>query len=113
VPVFAPRPDHVRERRQALFEESLKMALRRMLMASGLVVAMAGCASNTFAPNYQSNNTDILRIGGERPDAAAPAIEDLGSFCVQTTQQWNDQGKTPDGQRLWVKSTLRQAVACR
>ena len=81
------------------------MALRRMLMASGLVVAMAGCASNTFAP--------ILRSGGERPDAAAPAIEDLGSFCVQTTQQWNDQGKTPDGQRLWVKSTLRQAVACR
>ncbi|WP_110656312.1 hypothetical protein [Salinicola halimionae] len=89
------------------------MALRRMLMASGLVVAMAGCASNTFAPNYQSNNTDILRIGGERPDAAAPAVEDLGSFCVQTTQQWTDQGRTPDDQRLWVKSTLRQAVACR
>ena len=39
-------------------------------------------------------------------------VENLGSFCFHTTQQWNDQGKTPDGQRLWVKSTLRQAVAC-
>ncbi|WP_106420375.1 hypothetical protein [Salinicola tamaricis] len=88
------------------------MALRHILFAALTALAVGGCASNTFAPNYQSNNTDVLRIGGERPEAAAPAVENLGSFCVQTTQQWNDQGKTPDGQRLWVKSTLRQAVAC-
>ncbi|WP_189442652.1 hypothetical protein [Salinicola rhizosphaerae] len=89
------------------------MALRRFLLACGVVSLTAGCASNTFAPNYQSTNTDILRIGGDRPDATAPAVEDLGSFCVETTQQWNDQGRTPDDQRLWVKSTLRRAVPCR
>lgn len=75
------------------------------------VVALAGCAT-TIAPTYTTSNPDIMRIGGSKPENAAPVVENSGSFCVETTEQWNDHGKTPDGQSLWAKDTIRRVVPC-
>ena len=89
------------------------MPLRRclpILLATGL---LAGCASNTIAPRYTSDNPDILRIGGERPSNPDVVVENAGSYCLQVTERWNDHGRTPDGQTLWAKDTQRKVVPCR
>ncbi|QJQ93830.1 MULTISPECIES: hypothetical protein [Halomonadaceae] len=41
----------------------------------------AGCASNTIAPRYTSDNPDILRVGGERPANPEVRTENAGSYC--------------------------------
>ena len=53
-----------------------------------------------------------MRIGGERPVSADPRTEDAGSYCLETTERWNEHGRTLDGQTLWAKDTLRRVVPC-
>jgi hypothetical protein len=74
-------------------------------------LSLAGCAT-TIAPTYTTSNPDIMRIGGDQPEKPAPVVENSGSFCVETAEQWNEHGKTPDGQTLWAKDTLRRVVPC-
>ncbi|MCP1315288.1 MULTISPECIES: hypothetical protein [unclassified Halomonas] len=81
-----------------------------MLLATVLV---AGCASTTVAPRYTSSNPDVLRVGGERPANADPRTEDMGSYCLETSERWNEHGRTPDGQTLWAKDTLRKVMPCK
>jgi hypothetical protein len=75
------------------------------------VATLAGCAT-TIAPTYTTSNPDIMRIGGSKPENPAAVVENSGSFCVETSEQWNDHGKTPDGQSLWAKDTIRRVVPC-
>jgi hypothetical protein len=51
-------------------------------------------------------------VGGEQPPNSAPTVENAGSFCVQVSEVWHSDGKTPDGQKLWSKDTLRKVVPC-
>ncbi len=81
------------------------------VMLSGLALLLTGCASNTIAPSYQISNPNI-QIGGERPVDVAPTVENTGSFCLQISDKWHNDGKTPDGQVLWAKNTVRQVVPC-
>ncbi|WP_447529482.1 MULTISPECIES: hypothetical protein [unclassified Vreelandella] len=88
------------------------MLLCRFLPALLATLLVAGCASSTVAPRYTSSNPDIMRVGGERPSNPDPRTEDLGSYCLESTERWNEQGRTPDGQTLWAKDTLRKVVPC-
>ncbi|HSP31843.1 MAG TPA: hypothetical protein VLO13_07545 [Halomonas sp.] len=88
------------------------MPLRRCLPALLLTVLVAGCASSTIAPSYTTDNPDIMRIGGDRPANRDTTVESAGSFCLETSERWNDHGRTPDGQTLWAKDTMRKVVAC-
>jgi hypothetical protein len=87
------------------------MALHRSVAVIALVSVVSGC-TNTIAPTYTSHNPDIMQIGGSQPVSPDPAVENVGSFCVQTTEVWKADGKTPDGQSLWSKDTLRTVVPC-
>ena len=42
-----------------------------------------------------------MRIGGETPGNKEPEILNLGSYCLQVTDKWKNDGKTPDGQAIW------------
>lgn len=75
-------------------------------------LALAGCAGSTITPNYQSTNTEALRIGGKQPPASEPLVENMGSYCLQTMEVWHQDGKTPDGQALWTKDSKRNIVPC-
>jgi|TARA_R110000851_G_scaffold173766_1_gene320060 hypothetical protein len=54
-----------------------------------------------------------MRIGGERPANRDASVESAGSFCLETAERWNEHGRTPDGQTLWAKDTLRKVVPCK
>ena len=82
-----------------------------ILCALALSAALAGCASNTIVPNYATSNPNI-QVGGERPADVGPNVENAGSFCLQVTEIWHQDGKTPDGQALWAKDTQRKVVPC-
>ncbi|MFG6160135.1 hypothetical protein ACGTNG_15130 [Halomonas sp. 1390] len=88
------------------------MAFRRILPVMGVVALLTGCAGGAIAPNYTSENPDIMRIGNERPADPQVTTESLGSYCVKVTETWSEQGETPDGQRLWALSTQRTVVPC-
>ncbi|MFB9145501.1 hypothetical protein ACFFU2_03005 [Halomonas alkalicola] len=89
------------------------MPLRRCLPVLLVAALAAGCASNTtIAPRYTTENPDVLRIGGERPASPDPRVENAGSFCLEVTERWSEHGRTPDGQMLWAKDTLRKVVPC-
>ena len=88
------------------------MDFRRSFAVMALVAMTAGCAT-TIAPTYNSQKPDIMRIGGDRPTDPAPVVENTGSFCVQTTDTWHEDGETPDGQTLWAKDTVRKVVPCK
>ena len=84
------------------------------LKLSGLVLLTAtvtGCASNTIVPNYEASNPNI-QVGGEKPADVAPTVENAGSFCLQVAELWHEDGKTPDGQKLFAKDTQRKVVPC-
>lgn len=87
------------------------MLFRRSLAAIALVSLVAGCAT-TIAPTYTAEKPDIMRIGGDKPATPEAKLESAGSFCVQTSDSWHDDGKTPDGQTLWAKNTARKVVPC-
>lgn len=74
--------------------------------------ALGGCAGNTIAPDYSSTDPNV-HIGGEQPEDDGSKIEDIGSFCMEVTQKWHEDGKTPDGQKLWSRDTYRKVVPCR
>jgi hypothetical protein len=75
-------------------------------------VAISGCTTSAIKPNYTSTNMDLMRIGGEKPVDEQPEIINMGSYCLQVTQKWKMNGKTPDGQAIWSKDTLRATIPC-
>ena len=87
------------------------MTLFRCLAVALLAAVAAGCAT-TITPSYSSQKPDIVRVGGDRPSDPQPSMENTGSFCVETAERWHQDGKTPDGQSLWAKDTIRRVVAC-
>lgn len=74
---------------------------------------LAGCGAATIQPNYASTNPDLMRIGGDSPGNREPEIVNMGSYCLQVTDKWKVDGKTPDGQTIWSKDTFRKVVPCR
>lgn len=78
-----------------------------------IAVFMAGCATTTVTPNYTSTNTELMRIGGEKPGDKEPEIVNMGSYCLQVADKWKADGKTPDGQTIWSKDSFRKVVPCR
>lgn len=84
----------------------------RLLAACIVIVALVGCGAATIKPNYTSSNTDLLRIGGEKPEDKSPETINMGSYCLQVADQWKEAGKTPDNQIIWSKDTFRKVVPC-
>jgi hypothetical protein len=78
-----------------------------------LAVTLAGCSAATINPNYSSANPDLMRIGGEAPEDKGAEIVNMGSYCLSITDKWKADGKTPDGQAIWSKDSLRRAIPCR
>ncbi len=72
---------------------------------------LGGCAGNTIAPSYATTNPN-LQVGGAKPVDLAPTLENAGSFCLEITEKWHEDGKTPDGQKLFAKDTARKVVPC-
>ncbi|MBM4227763.1 MAG: hypothetical protein FJ164_08470 [Gammaproteobacteria bacterium] len=72
---------------------------------------LSGCAGNTIAPSYATTNPNI-QVGGQKPVDLAPTLENAGSFCLEITEKWHEDGKTPDGQKLYAKDTARKVVPC-
>jgi hypothetical protein len=82
-----------------------------LLSLSIIALLIAGCTGNTIVPTYEISNPDI-QVGGERPLDLAPTVENAGSFCLEVTEKWHNDGKTPDGQALWATDTTRRVVPC-
>ncbi len=82
-----------------------------LIFLSVILMLITGCASNIIAPNYEISNPNI-QVGGERPLDVAPTLENAGSFCLEVTEKWHNDGKTPDRQALWAKDTTRRVVPC-
>jgi len=72
---------------------------------------LAGCGGGTIRPDYGSSNPN-LQVGGGKPEDGAPAIENAGAFCLEVREVWDEDGKTPDGERIYTRDTLRRAVSC-
>ena len=79
-----------------------------VITLTALTLLTSGCAT-TIAPTYNSQKPDILRIGGDSPTNPDPVVENTGSFCVETTESWHEDGETPDGQTLWAKRHCAQS----
>ena len=86
------------------------MQLRFPILA-GVVALTAACASNTIVPNYAASNPN-MKVGNERPEDSTETIENAGSFCLQISEKWHKDGKTPDYKALWSKDTFRKVVPC-
>jgi len=86
------------------------MILHRCLSVFVLAAVASGCAS-TIAPEYTTEKPDIMRIG-DRPQDTAAVTDKAGSFCIETTEKWHNDGSTPDGKTLWAKDTLRKVIKC-
>lgn len=87
--------------------------LRVVCVCAVVAVALTGCGEKTVNPNFSSANPELLRIGGEKPEDKGPEIINMGSYCLSVTEKWKADGKTPDGQMLWSKDSLRKAIPCR
>jgi hypothetical protein len=74
-------------------------------------LTFGGCASNTITPDYSSTDPNV-QVGGEQPADTAPTKEDIGSFCMEVSQKWHEDGETPDGKKLWSRDTFRKVVPC-
>jgi len=83
----------------------------RTAILSGCMLLCAACASNTIVPTYETSNPHI-KVGDPAPVDVGPTIENAGSFCLEITEKWHQDGKTPDGQPLWAKDTARRVVPC-
>jgi hypothetical protein len=86
---------------------------RVLFVCAAIAVIFAGCGMDTIKPNYTSTNPDLMRIGGDRPGDKEPEIVNMGIYCLQVTEKWKADGKTPDGQTIWTKDSLRKAIPCR
>jgi len=82
-------------------------------VCAAISVTISGCGVPTVNPNYSSANPELMRIGGEKPGDKGPEIVNMGSYCLSVTEKWKADGKTPDGQTLWTKDSLRKAIPCR
>ena len=83
---------------------------------AAIAVTLGGCSlmpPSTINPNYTSANPELMRIGGEAPVNKEPEIVNLGSYCLRVTETWKTDGKTPDGQVIWSKDSLRKVIPCR
>ena len=86
------------------------MSHRFVLLGCGAML-IAGCASQTIAPTYTTTNPHI-QVGGQRPVDDGPVIENAGSFCLEVSEKWHQDGKAPDGKPLWARDTFRKVVPC-
>lgn len=86
------------------------MFLRNLLCAS-LFALLAGCASNTIVPTYNTSNP-FIQVGGDAPQDVPAKVENAGSFCLEVTEKWHEDGETPDGTALYAKDTFRKVVPC-
>jgi hypothetical protein len=77
-----------------------------------MALAITGCASTTITPTYHSNDPELLRIGYDKPADKEAVVTNMGSYCMQTVDKWKTNGKTPDGQTIWAKDSLRTVVPC-
>ena len=87
--------------------------LYKYFVSAAIALTMAGCAAPMITPTYLSADTELLRIGSEKPTDKEPVITNLGSYCLQTDEKWESDGKTPDGQTIWSKDSLRKVVPCK
>jgi hypothetical protein len=92
-------------------ENSMKK-LCTLFVFAVLAATLTGCGVSTIVPNYSSTNPDLMRIGGEMPSQKEPEMLNLGSYCLQVTDKWKPDGKTPDSQMIWSKDSYRKAVPC-
>jgi hypothetical protein len=81
--------------------------------SAALALTLAGCGATTINPNYSSANPELMRIGGDAPGTKEPELLNLGSYCLQVTDKWKSDGKTPDGQVIWTKDSFRKVTPCR
>lgn len=81
-------------------------------VCAAMALTVAGCAAPMITPTYVSVDTELLRIGAEQPTDKEPMIVNMGSYCLQTAEKWKTDGKTPDGQTIWSKDSLRKVVTC-
>ena len=79
---------------------------------TALAITMAGCGAATIKPNYTSIDVEMMRIGGDTPVDKEPEIINLGSYCLKVSEKWKADGKTPDGQTIWSKDSLRNVIPC-
>jgi hypothetical protein len=84
-----------------------------LVVCVAFAVAVSGCGMATINPNYTSTNTDLMQIGGEKPVDKEPEIINMGSYCLKVTEKWKGDGKTPDGQTIWSKDSMREVIPCR
>ena len=82
-------------------------------VCTAFTVAMTGCGAKTITPNYTTIDADQMQIGGKKPADKEPEIINMGSYCLQVTDKWKVDGKTPDGQEIYSKDTFRKAVPCK
>jgi len=78
-----------------------------------VALTLAGCGAASIAPNYQSTNTDLMRVGGDIPSQKEPETINMGSYCLQVADKWKADVKTPDHQTIWTKDTFRKVIPCR
>ena len=83
----------------------------RNLLWLNLVALLAGCASKTIAPTYNTSNP-FIQVGGEAPRDEPARVENAGSFCLEVSEKWHEDGETPDGTALCAKDTFRKVVPC-
>jgi hypothetical protein len=77
-----------------------------------IALTMAGCATPTITPTYLSSDLELMRIGSEQPKNNEAVVVNMGSYCMQTVERWKADGKTPDGQTIWTKDSLRNVALC-
>ena len=83
----------------------------RLVVLCTTTLLLAGCGNGTIRPDYASTNEN-LQIGGRKPADPPATIENAGAFCLEVREEWHEDGRTPDGERLFTRDTLRRAVAC-
>jgi len=88
------------------------MSLQKILLLLAIAALGSGC-SQIIKPNYTSAKPDIMRVGGNSPADPKTTVENAGSFCLETSDKWHQDGETPDGQALWAKDTARKVVPCK
>lgn len=86
------------------------MILRRLLLGS-LVAVLGACASTTIVPTYNTSNP-YMQVGGEPPQDVPGKVENAGSFCLEVSERWHEDGETPDGTSLYARDTFRKVVPC-
>jgi len=79
---------------------------------AAITLTMVGCATPIIAPTYLSSDMELMRIGSDQPTDKEPTVVDMGSYCMQTAEKWKADGKTPDGQTIWTKDSLRKVALC-